>query len=494
MIPRVLGGIDSITRLAPSPHSPPIAKPNSARMTSSTTRLGAKAEANSNTENSSDVDHQDRPAAVFLGEPAEEQRAERPRRQRQRHAGERPRHDRNGIRCAIASIMNTIRKKSNASSVQPRKLAITALHWLRSSVPSSARSPILSAFLLVSASHASIDGRRCTSRASPSPISAPIADARSRPAPGFVVLTGENGAGKTNILEAVSLLAPGRGLRGAALSEMARGDGPGGFAVAARLASEAGEDVEIGTGASAAAPERRQVRINGATASAAALVRMAVDPVADPGDGPAVQRGGERPAALPRPAGARARARPRPPRRALRGGDARAQQAARRAGRRRPGLAGRARGGDGRAWRGDRRGARADGGGARRAAGRRRPTARSRAPGSRSTAGGRARRRSLAELRAVARARRRGGAHAGRAAPLRSRGHPCRQGASPPSAARPASRRRCCSASCSRMPSSSPSAPAGRRCCCSTRSPRISIRCAARPCSIGSRRWRRRSG
>ena len=90
-------------------------------------------------------------------------------------------------------------------------------------------------------------------------------------ATGFVVLTGENGAGKTNILEAVSLLAPGRGLRGAALSEMARGDGPGGFAVSARLASEAGEDVEIGTGASAAAPERRQVRINGATATAAAL-------------------------------------------------------------------------------------------------------------------------------------------------------------------------------------------------------------------------------
>ena len=46
--------------------------------------------------------------------------------------------------------------------------------------------------------------------------------------PGFVCLFGENGAGKTNVLEAVSLLAPGRGLRGAALSEMARSDGPGG--------------------------------------------------------------------------------------------------------------------------------------------------------------------------------------------------------------------------------------------------------------------------
>lgn len=38
------------------------------------------------------------------------------------------------------------------------------------------------------------------------------------PAP--VVLMGKNGAGKTNILEAISLLGPGRGLRGAKLREM----------------------------------------------------------------------------------------------------------------------------------------------------------------------------------------------------------------------------------------------------------------------------------
>ncbi|HEY0164838.1 MAG TPA: AAA family ATPase, partial [Sphingomicrobium sp.] len=41
------------------------------------------------------------------------------------------------------------------------------------------------------------------------------------PGPGFVLLSGDNGAGKTNMLEAVSLLTPGRGLRGAALGEMA---------------------------------------------------------------------------------------------------------------------------------------------------------------------------------------------------------------------------------------------------------------------------------
>jgi DNA replication and repair protein RecF len=89
--------------------------------------------------------------------------------------------------------------------------------------------------------------------------------------PGFVVLTGENGAGKTNILEAVSMLGPGRGLRGAALAEMAREGGAGGFAVAAELAGDANEGVRLGTGTTPHAPERRQVRINGAPASATAL-------------------------------------------------------------------------------------------------------------------------------------------------------------------------------------------------------------------------------
>ena len=92
------------------------------------------------------------------------------------------------------------------------------------------------------------------------------ADAVVAPGPGFVILTGENGAGKTNLLEAVSLLSPGRGLRGASLGEMARRGGAGGFSVAARLG-----DIDIGTGTTAGAPERRQVRINGAPASANSL-------------------------------------------------------------------------------------------------------------------------------------------------------------------------------------------------------------------------------
>jgi DNA replication and repair protein RecF len=86
------------------------------------------------------------------------------------------------------------------------------------------------------------------------------------PGPGFVLLFGENGAGKTNLLEAVSMLAPGRGLRGAALSEMARQGGTGAWAVAAIL-----DDVDIGTGTVTMVPERRQVRVNSAAASVNSL-------------------------------------------------------------------------------------------------------------------------------------------------------------------------------------------------------------------------------
>jgi DNA replication and repair protein RecF len=92
------------------------------------------------------------------------------------------------------------------------------------------------------------------------------AAASIEPHAGFVLLFGQNGAGKTNILEAVSLLTPGRGLRGAPLTDMARQGGNGAFAVSAKL-----NGTDIGTGTLATAPERRQVRINGAPASVNAL-------------------------------------------------------------------------------------------------------------------------------------------------------------------------------------------------------------------------------
>jgi DNA replication and repair protein RecF len=62
-----------------------------------------------------------------------------------------------------------------------------------------------------------------------------------------VVLTGDNGAGKTNLIEALSLLAPGRGLRRAELSDFPRKTGAGGFAVSVEL-DAAGGRVQLGTG------------------------------------------------------------------------------------------------------------------------------------------------------------------------------------------------------------------------------------------------------
>lgn len=96
------------------------------------------------------------------------------------------------------------------------------------------------------------------------------ASALITPGHGFVVLTGENGAGKTNVLEAISLLSPGRGLRRAALADMARSGGPGGFSIAARVDTQGGS-VDLGTGTAPAAAERRLVRVNGAGSTASAL-------------------------------------------------------------------------------------------------------------------------------------------------------------------------------------------------------------------------------
>ena len=89
--------------------------------------------------------------------------------------------------------------------------------------------------------------------------------------PGAVVFSGDNGAGKTNLLEAISLLTPGRGLRRAPYADVAREGGDGGFALHARLDGPDGQ-VEIGTGITggeAAGEGGRRVRINGAPARSA---------------------------------------------------------------------------------------------------------------------------------------------------------------------------------------------------------------------------------
>src|SRR5690606_23535345 len=78
--------------------------------------------------------------------------------------------------------------------------------------------------------------------------------------PDPVVLLGANGAGKTNLLEAVSLLAPGQGLRRVPFPQLARIGGSGDWAVAGRVHAPRGT-VDIGTGASPARtpmPERER--------------------------------------------------------------------------------------------------------------------------------------------------------------------------------------------------------------------------------------------
>jgi len=86
----------------------------------------------------------------------------------------------------------------------------------------------------------------------------------------FNLLVGENGAGKTNVLEAISLFAPGRGLRRAALPDMAGQDGDGAFAVSADLIAD-GAALRLGTGTAPDKPGRRLVRVNGADSTALGL-------------------------------------------------------------------------------------------------------------------------------------------------------------------------------------------------------------------------------
>src|SRR5687767_1729630 len=75
-----------------------------------------------------------------------------------------------------------------------------------------------------------------------------------------VALVGENGAGKTNLLEALSLFGPGRGLRRADLGELACRPGAGGFSVGITLDTPYGEH-RLGTGLEAVPSEGRAGRI-----------------------------------------------------------------------------------------------------------------------------------------------------------------------------------------------------------------------------------------
>lgn len=84
-----------------------------------------------------------------------------------------------------------------------------------------------------------------------------------RPQRRIAVLFGPNGSGKTNLLEAISLLVPGRGLRGARMADVQR-VGDTAWAVAARFDTPGGP-MDIGTGTpSEGRGERRAFRLDGA--------------------------------------------------------------------------------------------------------------------------------------------------------------------------------------------------------------------------------------
>ena len=122
-----------------------------------------------------------------------------------------------------------------------------------------------------------------------------------------MVLTGANGAGKTNMIEAISLLAPGRGLRRATMDELAFTEGDGAWAVSAEIEGMQGLST-LGTGID---PPTGEDTTNARSAASTArawvghrLRRTPARGVADAGDGPFVQRPGLGAAALPRPPGA----------------------------------------------------------------------------------------------------------------------------------------------------------------------------------------------
>ncbi|HTM72063.1 MAG TPA: DNA replication/repair protein RecF [Pseudolabrys sp.] len=116
---------------------------------------------------------------------------------------------------------------------------------------------------------------------------------------GPVVLTGANGAGKTNLVEAVSLLAPGRGLRRATMEELAFSEGDGAWAISAEIEGMLGL-ATLGTGIDPPAGEEsaptRKCRIDrenvgSATAFADHLRVVWLTPAMDPlFNGPASER------------------------------------------------------------------------------------------------------------------------------------------------------------------------------------------------------------
>jgi DNA replication and repair protein RecF len=87
-----------------------------------------------------------------------------------------------------------------------------------------------------------------------------------KPGSRISAISGPNGSGKTNLLEAISLLTPGRGLRGGKPAEFARvaPDATGNWGVVGQFATDTGA-IEIATGRPPDGPaDRRIFRLDGA--------------------------------------------------------------------------------------------------------------------------------------------------------------------------------------------------------------------------------------
>ena len=137
-MPRALGGMDSMASELPSPHSPPMAMPNRARQMRKLVSEGAKAEARPKTENETMF-------SIRVGR--------RPKRSAIRPKRRAPTGRMTSVQkiasamdlmltwksAAIALRQRVRRKKSNASSVQPRKHAAKVCLWTALSDRSSLR-------------------------------------------------------------------------------------------------------------------------------------------------------------------------------------------------------------------------------------------------------------------------------------------------------------------------------------------------------------------
>jgi DNA replication and repair protein RecF len=81
----------------------------------------------------------------------------------------------------------------------------------------------------------------------------------------FVILVGDNGAGKTNCLEGISLLSPGRGLRSASVADMQSQTHDQPWSVSAKIMDRDGDTIQMGVGRDPQKTDKKIIRADGTT-------------------------------------------------------------------------------------------------------------------------------------------------------------------------------------------------------------------------------------